>query len=170
MTRYLISFDDGAMIFPEEELADVTDAAHAVMHEAKEAGVWVFGGGLTALEEASMVGTDGTVTAGSSWIDQSPVTGESIPAEATPGSEVFGGTLNGPGTLTIQVTKPYQDTVLARVIDQVERAQARRGTAQRFADKFGAVYTPIMFTLAALVAVAGPSAGLTVRGRSTGAW
>jgi hypothetical protein len=64
MTRYLISFDDGAMTFPEEELPDVTDAAHAVMHEAKDAGVWVFGGGLTALEEASVVGTDGTVTDG----------------------------------------------------------------------------------------------------------
>jgi hypothetical protein len=64
MTRYLISFDDGAMTFPEEELPAVNDAAHAVMHEAKEAGVWVFGGGLTALEEASMVGTDGTVTDG----------------------------------------------------------------------------------------------------------
>ena len=62
MTRYLISFDDGAMAFPEEDLPDVTDAAHAVMQEAKDAGVWVFGGGLTALEEASVVGTDGTVT------------------------------------------------------------------------------------------------------------
>jgi len=107
--------------------------------------------------------TDGQVTAGFSWVDQSPVTGESIPAEATPGSEVFGGTLNGPGTLTVQVAKPYQETVLARVIDQVEQAQARRGTAQRFADKFGAIYTPIMFTLAALVAIAGPAAGLSMR-------
>jgi hypothetical protein len=62
MTRYLISFDDGAMTFPDEDLPDVTDAAHAVMNEAKDAGVWVFGGGLTALEEASVVGTDGTVT------------------------------------------------------------------------------------------------------------
>jgi hypothetical protein len=64
MARYLISFDDGAMTFPEEELPAVTDAAHAVMHEAKDAGVWVFGGGLTVLEEAIVVGTDGTVTDG----------------------------------------------------------------------------------------------------------
>ena len=64
MTRYLISFDDGAMTFPEEELPAVTDAAHAVMHEAKDARVWVFGGGLTAREEAIVVGTDGTVTDG----------------------------------------------------------------------------------------------------------
>jgi hypothetical protein len=64
MTKYLISFDDGAMTFPEEELPAVGDAAHAVMYEAKNAGVWVFGAGLTDFKEASMVGTDGTVTDG----------------------------------------------------------------------------------------------------------
>jgi hypothetical protein len=64
MARYLISFDDGAMTFPEEELPAVADAAHAVMREAKDAGAWVFGGGLTALEEATVVGTDGAVADG----------------------------------------------------------------------------------------------------------
>jgi Cd2+/Zn2+-exporting ATPase len=107
--------------------------------------------------------TDGQVAAGSSWIDQSPVTGESIPAEATPRARVFGGTLNGVGTLTVQVTKPYRDTVLARVIEQVEQAQARRGTAQRFAERFGAVYTPIMFALGVLIALGGPAVGLSLR-------
>jgi hypothetical protein len=63
MTRYLISFDDGAMIFPEEELPDVAEAAHTVVREAKNAGVWVFGGGV-ASQRASVVATDGTVTAG----------------------------------------------------------------------------------------------------------
>ncbi len=46
MTRYLISFDDGAMTFPEEDLPDMAEAAHAVVQQAKDAGVWVFGGGL----------------------------------------------------------------------------------------------------------------------------
>jgi len=64
MTRYLISFDDGAMTFPEEELPDVAEAAHAVVREAKDAGVWVFGGGLHSHEEVSVVSTDGTVTDG----------------------------------------------------------------------------------------------------------
>jgi hypothetical protein len=64
MTRYLISFDDGAMTFPEEELPDVAEAAHAVVREADDAGVWVFGGGLHSHEEVSVVGTDGTVTDG----------------------------------------------------------------------------------------------------------
>jgi hypothetical protein len=64
MARYLISFDDGAMTFPEEELPDVAAAAHAVVREAKDAGVWVFGGGLHSFEEVSVVSTDGTVTEG----------------------------------------------------------------------------------------------------------
>jgi hypothetical protein len=64
MARYLISFDDGAMTFPEEELPDVAEAAYAVVEEAENAGVWVFGGGLKDHEEASVVATDGTVTDG----------------------------------------------------------------------------------------------------------
>ena len=64
MTRYLISFDDGAMTFPEEELPDVAEAAYAVVREAEDAGVWVFGGGLHSQKEVSVVGTDGTVTDG----------------------------------------------------------------------------------------------------------
>lgn len=64
MTQYLISFDDGAMTFPEEELPDVAEAAQAVAQEARDAGVWVFAGGLKNHKEASLVATDGTVTAG----------------------------------------------------------------------------------------------------------
>jgi len=64
MTRYLISFDDGAMTFPEEDLPDVAKAAHAVVDQAVDAGVWVFGGGLHSQEEVSVVATDGTVTDG----------------------------------------------------------------------------------------------------------
>ena len=63
MTRYLISFDDGAMIFPEEDLPDVAEAAHTVVYEAKDAGVWIFGGGLLS-QRASIVAADGTVTDG----------------------------------------------------------------------------------------------------------
>lgn len=64
MTRYLISFDDGAMTFPEEELPDVARAGHAVIREAKDAGVFVFAGGLTNPGGMSVVGTDGKVTDG----------------------------------------------------------------------------------------------------------
>ena len=63
MTRYLISFDDGTMIIPEEELPAVAEAAHQVVYEAKDAGVWVFGGGVER-QRASIVATDGTVSDG----------------------------------------------------------------------------------------------------------
>ena len=63
MTRYLISFDDGAMTFPEEEVPAVAEAAHAVVRAAQEAGVWIFGGGLES-QRASIVATDGMVTDG----------------------------------------------------------------------------------------------------------
>ena len=63
MTRYLISFDDGAMTFPEEDLPAVAEASHAVVREAKAAGVWIFGGGILN-QRASVVATDGSVSDG----------------------------------------------------------------------------------------------------------
>ncbi len=63
MAQYLISFDDGTMIIPDQELAGVAEAANAVVDEARNAGVWVFGGGVLS-QRASIVATDGTVTAG----------------------------------------------------------------------------------------------------------
>lgn len=64
MPLYLISFDDGAMAFPEEDLPDVSEAAHAVVREAKNAGVWVLVGGVNDDEDTGVVTTDGTVTHG----------------------------------------------------------------------------------------------------------
>lgn len=109
------------------------------------------------------VPTDGVVAEGRSAVDQSAVTGESLPVEVAEGSSVFGGTVNGNGALTVQVTREYADTTLARIIRQVEEAQASKGQAQRFADRFGAVYTPAMFAVAAFVAVVPQLAGLGAR-------
>ena len=64
MTQYLISFDDGAMTFPEEDLPEVAKASHQVVARAKQAGVWIFGGGIEG-HEVSIVDTDGSVTQGS---------------------------------------------------------------------------------------------------------
>ena len=63
MQRYLISFDDGTMIIPEEDLPAVSEASHQVVREAKEAGVWIFGAGIMS-QRASIVATDGTVSDG----------------------------------------------------------------------------------------------------------
>ena len=64
MTKYLISFPSAAMVFPEEELQAVSDASHAVVQEAKDAGVWVFGGGIDESIPPVMVDGDGTVREG----------------------------------------------------------------------------------------------------------
>jgi Cd2+/Zn2+-exporting ATPase len=99
---------------------------------------------------------DGRVTAGQGAVDQSPVTGESIPVDKGPGDEVFAGTINQSGALEFEVTRPATDTVLARTIHAVEQAQAQRAPTQRFVDRFAAVYTPAVFVLALMVAVLGP--------------
>jgi len=64
MTKYLISFPSGAMVVPAEDLQAVSDAAHAVVEEAKDAGVWVFGGGIDESVPPVLVDGDGTVTQG----------------------------------------------------------------------------------------------------------
>ncbi|HKX40120.1 MAG TPA: heavy metal translocating P-type ATPase [Burkholderiaceae bacterium] len=99
---------------------------------------------------------DGCVTAGQGAVDQSPVTGESIPVDKAPGDEVFAGTINQSGSLEFEVTKPASDTVLARIIHAVEEAQGQRAPTQRFVDRFAAVYTPVVFVLALAVAVGTP--------------
>jgi len=99
---------------------------------------------------------DGRVTAGQGAVDQSPVTGESIPVDKAPGDDVFAGTINQSGALEFEVTKPASDTVLARIIHAVEAAQGQRAPTQRFVDKFAAIYTPAVFVLALAVAVGTP--------------
>jgi hypothetical protein len=76
MGRYLISFDDGAMTFPEEDLPAVADASRAVVRDLKEAGAWIFGAGATSKDEVTVVGTDGTVAVGP--VDKAYIGGFSI--------------------------------------------------------------------------------------------
>jgi Cd2+/Zn2+-exporting ATPase len=120
-------------------------------------------GDVVLVRPGERLPTDGVVVAGTSAVDQSAVTGESIPVEVAAGTDVFGGTVNGVGALEIRVTKEYADTTLARIIRQVEEAQSAKGSGQRFADRFGAVYTPAMFGLALVVALVPPLAGASAR-------
>ncbi|MEH0168551.1 heavy metal translocating P-type ATPase [Roseateles sp. MS17] len=99
---------------------------------------------------------DGRVTVGQGAVDQSPVTGESIPVDKAPGDDVFAGTINQSGSLEFEVTKRASDTVLARIIHAVEEAQGQRAPTQRFVDRFAAIYTPAVFVLALAVAVGTP--------------
>lgn len=113
-------------------------------------------GDVIIVKPGDRIPMDGTVVYGSSAVDQSPITGESIPLNKVVGDEVFAGTLNQRGSLEIQVTKLSKDTTLARIIHSVEEAQARKSSYQRFSERFGRVYTPLMFVLAILVAIIPP--------------
>ncbi len=96
------------------------------------------------------------MAAGSSDIDQSPITGESMPVPKRPGEAVYAGTINGDGVLEVLTTRAASDTTLARILHMVEAAQSRRARAVQWVDRFAAVYTPAMLAVAALVAVAPP--------------
>ena len=101
---------------------------------------------------------DGVVVAGESAVNQAPVTGESLPAEKSPGDEVFAGTINGRGALDVRVTRIRRDSTLARIIHLVEQAQAQRAPAQTFVERFARVYTPAVLLLAVALAVVPPLA------------
>eukprot|EP01030_Chromulinospumella_sphaerica_P003627 gene3627-3545_t len=117
---------------------------------------------VVRISPGERVPLDGTVLAGQSAVDQSPLTGESLPVDKGPGDEVFAGTINQASALEIRVTSPASDSTLSRIIKAVEEAQASRAPTQRFVDQFAAVYTPAVFALAVLVAVLMPwVAGIT---------
>ncbi|MEW6034532.1 MAG: cation-translocating P-type ATPase [Chloroflexota bacterium] len=105
---------------------------------------------------------DGTVMAGTSSVDQSPITGESIPVSKTPGDAVFAGSINQRGSLEVKATKLAQDTTLAKIVHMVERAGARKSSYQRFSEQFGRIYTPATFLLALAVAIVPPLLGQPV--------
>ncbi|MEU6502467.1 heavy metal translocating P-type ATPase [Streptomyces californicus] len=94
------------------------------------------------------IATDGTVVEGSSAIDASMLTGESVPVEVSTGDTVTGATLNAGGRLVVEATRVGADTQLARMAQLVEDAQNGKASAQRLADRISAVFVPIVITLA----------------------
>ncbi|GAU65400.1 putative copper-transporting ATPase CopA [Streptomyces sp. NBRC 110611] len=113
------------------------------------------------------VATDGTVLEGSSAIDASMLTGESVPVEVSPGDTVTGATVNAGGRLVVEATRVGADTQLARMSRLVEDAQNGKAAAQRLADRISAVFVPVVIVLALgtlgywLVAGAGAVAAFT---------
>lgn len=102
---------------------------------------------------------DGAIVEGSSAFDESPITGESLPVDKAVGDEVFAGTLNASGAVRVRVTSPAGESMLARIVELVETAQASRAPVERFIDRFSRRYTPSMIALAVAVAVVVPALG-----------
>jgi len=101
---------------------------------------------------------DGRIIDGASAVNQAPITGESVPVEKQEGDEVYAGTINGDGTLTVEATKVAADTTLARIIRMVEEAHARRAPSEQWVERFARIYTPAVMVLALLIFVVPPLA------------
>jgi Cd2+/Zn2+-exporting ATPase len=115
-------------------------------------------GDVILVRPGEKIAVDGVVVAGESDVNQSPVTGESVPAAKAPNDTVFAGTINGHGALEVRVTRTGRDSTLARIIHLVEEAQSRRAPAQAFVDRFARVYTPAVIAVAASIAALPPIA------------
>ena len=115
-------------------------------------------GDIVIVRPGGRLPVDGVIRSGATALDQSPVTGESIPVDRGVGDEVFSGTINGSGVIEIEATQPASNSTIARIVHMVEEAQSRRAPAQRFVDVFARYYTPSVVLAATLVALAPPLA------------
>ncbi|MFC1553429.1 heavy metal translocating P-type ATPase [candidate division KSB1 bacterium] len=110
-------------------------------------------GSIIVVRPGEKIPLDGIITTGITTVDQSSITGESIPTEKEPGNEVFAGTINGEGAIEFRTTKPADDTTLARIIQMVEDAHSRKAPSEQWVEKFAYYYTPLMMALAAFIAL-----------------
>lgn len=116
-------------------------------------------GDLLIVRPGEKIPLDGRVAGGGSAVDQSAVTGESVPVDKTEGDGVFAGTINQHGFLEVEVTRQSNDTTIARVIRLVEEAQAKKAPVQAFVDRFARYYTPAVIALAAGITIVPPLYG-----------
>jgi len=116
-------------------------------------------GDIVVIRPGERIAVDGTIRIGRSTIDQSPITGESVPVDKEPGSTIFAGTINGEGALEVDVTKLAKDTTIARISHMVEEAQAQKSPTQRFTDRFERIFVPTVLGAVVLMIIVPPLIG-----------
>lgn len=133
-----------------QELLELAPATAIVLRDGHQQEVRpheVKPGEKVLVKPGGNIPVDGDVQEGFSAVDQSAITGESMPEEKRPGSEVFAGTVNQSGLLKVQATGVGSDTTLARIIRRVEEAQEEKAPTQRFIERFATYYTPAIVVL-----------------------
>ena len=113
-------------------------------------------GEIIVVKPGEKIPLDGVVLEGTSFLDTSALTGESVPREVQPESSVLSGCINNTGVLTIEVTKEFEDSTVAKILDLVENASSRKANAENFITKFARYYTPVVVISAVLLAVIPP--------------
>lgn len=115
-------------------------------------------GQIIVARTGDRIPADGEVVEGMSSVDESPITGESVPRLKEPGAAVFAGSINHEATLRIRVSRAAQDNTIARIITLVEEAQDSKAPTERFIDRFSRIYMPLIVGIAILVAIVPPLA------------
>ena len=166
MLVFLYSISEAAEGYTEEKtrsairaLMDLTPKKALVRREDRELEIpveEVVVGDIFIVKPGQSLATDGEVIYGASSVNQAPVTGESVPVEKAVGDTVFAGSINGEGLLEVRATKTFADNTIARIIHMVEEAQEQKSKSQRFIERFGRVYSPIVLLVGVLFAVAPP--------------
>jgi Cd2+/Zn2+-exporting ATPase len=144
-----------------EALMELAPETATVLRSGAEAEVpveAVLPGEVVMVKPGERVPLDGRVVRGASSVDESPITGESLPREKVPGEEVFAGSINQQSWLEVEVTRPARESTLARILHMVEDAQPRRAESQTFIERFARWYTPTVITLAGLLGFGVPLA------------
>jgi Cd2+/Zn2+-exporting ATPase len=113
-------------------------------------------GEIIIIRPGERISLDGEIISGKSTVNESVITGESMPVLKEAGAQVFAGTINGKGTFEFRVTKLQQDTMLSRIIHLVEEAQNEKAESQTFVEKFSKYYTPAVTIVAVLIAAIPP--------------
>ena len=110
-------------------------------------------GDILIIRPSVRIPVDGVIEKGNSSIDQSPITGESIPVDKSPGDDVFSGSLNGNGALDIRASRLAKDSTLARVVDLVEKAKTQKSPTQLGIEKFLHYYVPVVLIFSMLLVI-----------------
>ncbi|KAA0220285.1 cadmium-translocating P-type ATPase [candidate division KSB1 bacterium] len=143
-------------------LADISPKTARVRRDGREEEMPVENlqrGDLVIVRPGERIPIDGKIREGNSQLDQSPITGESVPVEKSAGDDVFAGSINGEGALEIEVTKLAQDSTLARVIKMVEEAQTQKSPTQRLTQKITQIFVPATLIAVVMVIFLPPLAG-----------
>ncbi len=141
------------------ELMALSPDTATVIHDGDEETVpaeAVDVGETVVVRPGEKVPLDGVVSDGSSAVDESPITGESVPVTKEPGDEVYAGSIVEGGYLEVETTATAGESTLSQVIDMVEDAQSNRTESERFVDRFASYYTPIIVIAAALTVLLSP--------------
>lgn len=123
-------------------------------------------GDVIVVKPGERIPLDGTILEGSSALDTSALTGESMPREVEPGMEVINGCINQTGILTIQTTKEFGESTVAKILDLVENASDKKGRTENFITRFARYYTPAVVFAALALAILPP----LITGQSFGTW